>query len=79
MSLFKAASTVSLLTLASLRSPFVPDAYGLIGTMWLLTLVAADRRWRGYWWAVFGAAMIAFAGAHQRVTRAKPAGSGSRE
>lgn len=51
---------LALLTLASLRSPFVPDAYGLVGTMWLLTLVAADRRRRGYWWAVFGAAMIAF-------------------
>jgi uncharacterized membrane protein len=32
------------LSLASFRSPFVPDAYGLVGTLWLLTLIAAERQ-----------------------------------
>jgi alpha-1,2-mannosyltransferase len=32
---------LALLTLASLRSPFTPDAYASIGTLWLLTLLAA--------------------------------------
>ena len=51
---------LALLSLASFRSPFVPDAYGFIGTIWLLTLIAAERRWRGYVWVVFGGAMVAF-------------------
>ena len=34
---------LGLLSLASFRSPFVPDAYGLVGTLWLLTLLAAER------------------------------------
>jgi alpha-1,2-mannosyltransferase len=34
---------LALLNLGSFRSPFVPDAYALMGTMWLLTLVAAER------------------------------------
>ena len=33
---------LGLLSLASFRSPFVPDAYGLVGTLWLLTLLAAE-------------------------------------
>jgi len=37
---------LGLLTLASFRSPFVPDAYALIGTLWLLTLVAAEGHWQ---------------------------------
>lgn len=37
---------LGLLTLASFRSPFVPDAYALVGTLWLLTLVAAEGHWR---------------------------------
>lgn len=49
---------LGLLSLASLRSPFVPDAYGFIGTLWLLTLVAADRRWRSYMWIVFAVAAV---------------------
>jgi hypothetical protein len=51
---------LALLTLASFRSPFVPDAYGFIGTIWLLTLIAADSRWRGYMWVACGGAMTAF-------------------
>ena len=50
---------LSLLTLASLRSPFVPDAYGYIGTLWLLTIVAAEHRWKGSMWIAFAAAAIA--------------------
>jgi hypothetical protein len=37
---------LGLLNLASFRSPFVPDAYALIGTLWLLTLLAAEGHWR---------------------------------
>jgi alpha-1,2-mannosyltransferase len=37
---------LGLLSLASFRSPFVPDAYALFGTMWLLTLVAAEGHWQ---------------------------------
>lgn len=33
---------LALLNLASLRSPFVPDAYAYIGTLWLGTLLVAD-------------------------------------
>jgi hypothetical protein len=50
---------LALLTLASLRSPFVPDAYGYIGTLWLLTIVAAEHRWKGSMWFAFAAAAIA--------------------
>jgi alpha-1,2-mannosyltransferase len=37
---------LGLLSLASFRSPFVPDAYALFGTLWLLTLVAAEAHWQ---------------------------------
>jgi hypothetical protein len=37
---------IGLLSLASFRSPFVPDAYALIGTLWLLTLIAAEGHWQ---------------------------------
>ena len=37
---------LGLLSLASFRSPFVPDAYALFGTLWLLTLVAAEGHWQ---------------------------------
>jgi hypothetical protein len=37
---------LGLLNLASFRSPFVPDAYALFGTLWLLTLVAAEGHWQ---------------------------------
>ena len=37
---------LALLNLASFRSPFVPDAYALVGTLWLLTMVAAEGHWR---------------------------------
>jgi alpha-1,2-mannosyltransferase len=33
---------LALVILASLRGPFVPDAYAMVGALWLLTLVAAD-------------------------------------
>jgi hypothetical protein len=54
-----AQAWLALLTLASLRSPFVPDAYGYIGTLWLLTIFAAEHRWKGSTWMAFAAAAIA--------------------
>ena len=37
---------LALLNLGSLRSPFVPDAYSYIGTLWLGTLIMAGlSRW----------------------------------
>lgn len=42
---------IAVLDLASFRSPFTPDAYAFLGTLWLLTLIAAatdrasPRRW----------------------------------
>jgi hypothetical protein len=42
----QAQAWLGLLNLASFRSPFVPDAYALIGTLWLLTLLAAEKHWR---------------------------------
>jgi hypothetical protein len=50
---------LGLLSLASFRSPFVPDAYGLVGTLWLLTLLAAERR-RPSEWAALAALGAAF-------------------
>ena len=50
---------LGLLSLASFRSPFVPDAYGLVGTLWLLTLIAAERP-RLYEWSALIAAGAAF-------------------
>jgi hypothetical protein len=35
---------LALLNLGSFRSPFVPDAYALMGTTWLLTMIAAESR-----------------------------------
>lgn len=40
----QAQAWLGLLNLASFRSPFVPDAYATIGSLWLLTLLAAERR-----------------------------------
>jgi len=40
----EAAIWLALLNLGSLRSPFVPDAYGLVGSLWLLALVWAGLR-----------------------------------
>ena len=34
---------LALLNLGSFRSPFVPDAYAAMGTIWLLTLLVAGR------------------------------------
>jgi len=44
----RACCWLSLLTLASFRAPFVPDIYGLIAPLWLLTLVAVSAKvtWR---------------------------------
>ena len=39
----QAQSWLALLTLGSLRSPFVPEAYAMPATFWLLTLIAAER------------------------------------
>jgi hypothetical protein len=38
----QAQSWLALLTLGSLRSPFVPEAYAMAATFWLLTLIAAE-------------------------------------
>ncbi len=43
---------LGLLSLASFRSPFVPDAYGLVGTLWLLTLLATERQRIAEWGAL---------------------------
>jgi hypothetical protein len=43
---------LGLLSLASFRSPFVPDAYGLVGTLWLLTLIAVERQRLTEWAAL---------------------------
>ncbi len=48
---------LALLNLGSFRSPFVPDAYALMGTMWLLTLVAAE------WTRVTAGRVMCFAAA----------------
>jgi glycosyl transferase family 87 len=40
----QAQAWLALLSLASFRSPFVPDAYATIASLWLLTLLAAERR-----------------------------------
>jgi hypothetical protein len=48
---------LALLNLGSFRSPFVPDAYALMGTTWLLTLVAAE------WRSATGARALALAAA----------------
>ena len=42
----KAQVWLGLLSLASFRSPFVPDAYALFATLWLITLVAAEGHWQ---------------------------------
>ena len=44
-----AQAWLGLLNLASFRSPFVPDVYGLVGTLWLLTLLGAERRRASEW------------------------------
>lgn len=52
---------LGLLSLASFRSPFVPDAYALVATLWLVTLVAAEGHWRLPGWialAVAGASTM---------------------
>jgi alpha-1,2-mannosyltransferase len=41
---------LALLNLGSFRSPFVPDAYAAMGTIWLLVLLVAGRRNREIGW-----------------------------
>ena len=41
---------LALLNLGSFRSPFVPDAYAAMGTIWLLTLLVAGRDERPLGW-----------------------------
>ncbi len=53
---------LALLNLGSFRSPFVPDAYALMGTTWLLTLVAAEWTRVTAWRATgFALAAVMFA------------------
>jgi hypothetical protein len=49
----QAASWLGIVTLAAFRSPFVPDIYGLVTPMWMLSLVLAARplSWRTAGWA----------------------------
>ncbi len=46
--LHKAQTWLALLNLGSFFSPFAPDVYAVVGTLWLLILVAAETRftWR---------------------------------
>jgi alpha-1,2-mannosyltransferase len=49
-------TAVALMTLASFRSPFVGGPYGLVSTMWLLTLLAANaptRKFASLWAGAF--------------------------
>ena len=60
--LHEAQVWLALLNLGSFRSPFVPDAYALMGTLWLLTLIAAGRSAITIWQtAAFVVAAAAFA------------------
>ena len=54
----QAQTWLALVTLASFRSPFVPDAYAMTGTLWLLTLVAAGAS-RLSWRAVTASVALA--------------------
>jgi hypothetical protein len=46
-----ACGWLALLNLAAMRSPFLPSAFALLSTTWLITLLAASRvRWRRYLW-----------------------------
>jgi hypothetical protein len=48
------------LVLAATRSPFVPSAYGTLGALWLIALLAAeDDSWRR--WSLCLAGLLAFA------------------
>ncbi len=51
---------LALLSLASFRSPFVPDGYGYLGTLWMLTLIAAERDRTVTAWIVFAVMGAAF-------------------
>ena len=39
----QAQTWLALLSLAAARSPFLPDVYATLGSLWLLTLLAAER------------------------------------
>ena len=49
---------LSLLSLAAWRSPFVPDAYGTLGTLWAITIAAAAGRFRRRWERLGAAALF---------------------
>ncbi len=55
-----AQAWLGLLSLASFRSPFVPDGYGMIGTLWLLTLIGAEKPRRAQVWIGLAIAAVAF-------------------
>ena len=49
------------LVLAATRSPFVPSAYGALGALWLIALVAAeDDSWRRWFLCVAGVVALAY-------------------
>jgi len=49
------------LVLAATRSPFVPSAYGALGALWLIALLAAeDDSWRRWFLCVAGLIMLAY-------------------
>ena len=57
--LARAQLWLALLTLASLRAPFVPSVYATIGTVWLILLIAAERPDEPRWLAGWGLAFLA--------------------
>ncbi|MFQ5600433.1 MAG: glycosyltransferase 87 family protein [Candidatus Krumholzibacteriia bacterium] len=57
----EAQTWLALLTLAQLRSPFLPWTYGIIATMWLLLLVLPRTRHRIWKTALVGVAWVLLA------------------
>jgi hypothetical protein len=55
----EAARWLALLNLASFRSPFLPDLYGMYGTVWLLIVLSADRASTRRDWMWAGSAFVA--------------------
>ena len=51
---------ITVLVLASLRSPFLPTAYAAVAPLWLLTLLAAERPVRGRALVWIGLAWLGF-------------------
>jgi hypothetical protein len=64
---------LALLNLGSFRSPFVPDAYALMGTTWLLTPIAAERSSATAWRVLFLSAVgVMFALIFDRIWVTEP-------